>query len=70
VVKLSIVRLCAGVFCAPCFLVSIGFYTTRKLAFSNQFRDRKISVALETELETKISCVKVKKNPVAKSVAM
>jgi hypothetical protein len=53
-------------------LVKIVFLyvTTRKLAFSNQFRDRKISVALETELETKISCVKVKKNPVAKSVAM
>ena len=25
VVELSIVRLCAGVFCAPCFLVSIWF---------------------------------------------
>jgi hypothetical protein len=36
--------------------------TTRKLAFSNRFRDWNISVALETELETNISNVKVKKN--------
>ena len=36
-------------------------YTTRKHAFGNRFRDRKISVTIETDLETDILNVNLKK---------
>ena len=38
-----------------------SMFTTRKQAFSNRFRDRNFSVALETELETDFFIIKVKK---------
>ena len=40
-----------------------GLYnTTRKHAFGNRFRDRKILVTIETDLETDILNVNLKKN--------
>jgi hypothetical protein len=52
-----------------CYAVKGRVHTTRKLAFSNRFRDRNISVALETDLETDILIVKFKKKSVTISVA-
>jgi hypothetical protein len=43
--------------------------TARKLAFSNQFRDRKIPITIETNLETDILKVNFKKKLVVELVA-